>query len=80
MKTKNPEGRYHLAYDKLYVEDKCFVWSESLGKVVMLENENTPGDISLVTDSRDPSLSPKRTNSPKRQECVFLYFYSTYCV
>ena len=37
-------------------------------KVVMLENENTPGDISLVTDSRDPSLSPKRTNSPKRQE------------
>ena len=37
-------------------------------KVVMLENENTPGDINLVTDSRDPSLSPKRTNSPKRQE------------
>ena len=37
-------------------------------KVVMLENENTPGDIKLVTDSRDPSLSPKRTNSPKRQE------------
>ena len=37
-------------------------------KVVMLENENTPRDINLVTDSRDPSLSPKRTNSPKRQE------------
>ena len=36
MKTKNPEVRYHLAYDKLYVEDKCFVWSESLGKVVMM--------------------------------------------
>ena len=68
LKTKNPEVRYHLAYDKLYVEDKCFVWSESLGKVVMLETENTPGDINLVTDSRDPSLSPKRTNSPKRQE------------
>ena len=64
LKTKNPEVRYHLAYDKLYVEDKCFVWSESLGKVVM----STPGDINLVTDSRDPLLSTKRTNSPKRQE------------
>ena len=41
LKTKNPDIRYNLAYDKLYVEDKCFQWSESLRKVVLLD-ETTP--------------------------------------
>ena len=33
---KKPGLRYNLAYDKLYVEDKCLEWSEAERKVVVV--------------------------------------------
>ena len=37
VKVKQPGLRYNLAYDRLYLEDKCFQWSPELGKVVSIE-------------------------------------------
>ena len=37
LKVKKPGLRYNLAYDKLYVEEKCFQWSEAERKVVIIE-------------------------------------------
>ena len=37
VKVKRPGLRYNLAYDKLYLEDRCFQWSSELGKVVSVE-------------------------------------------
>ena len=37
VKVKTPGLRYNLAYDKLYLEDRCFQWSSELGKVVSVE-------------------------------------------
>ena len=36
-KVKEPGLRYHLAYDRLYLEEECFQWSQEQGKVVRVE-------------------------------------------
>ena len=36
-KVKKPGLRYHLAYDRLYLEEECFQWSQEQGKVVRVE-------------------------------------------
>ena len=37
LKVKQPGLRYHLAFDKLYVGDSCFQWSEAERKVVLVQ-------------------------------------------
>ena len=37
VKVKKPGLRYHLAYDRLYLEEECFQWSREQGKVVRVE-------------------------------------------
>ena len=41
LKRKNPSTKYYLAYDRLYVEDKCYVWSDA-EKQVIETAEKTP--------------------------------------
>ena len=34
LKKSNPAATCHLQYDKLFVNHRCYVWSEGQGKVV----------------------------------------------
>ena len=43
LRSERPELRYHLAYDRLYVEEECFVWSDAAQAVVRLEAGDQPG-------------------------------------
>ena len=40
IKRTNPEKNCFLEYDRLYVDHKIFVWSETLGQVVELAESN----------------------------------------
>ena len=34
LKRKNPSTKYYLAYDRLYVDDKCYEWSDAEKQVI----------------------------------------------
>ena len=34
LRKNNPSTKYYLAYDRLYVGDKCYVWSDKENKVI----------------------------------------------
>ena len=46
LKKKDPSIKYYLAYDKLYVDDKCYVWSDIENQVVATEEKIPVRNIS----------------------------------
>ena len=47
LKRKSPSTKYYLAYDRLYVEDKCYMWSD-VEKQVLEIDEKAPVIFFLI--------------------------------
>ena len=43
LKRTNPAATCHMQYDKLFVNHRCYVWSEQQGKVVEFSQADRPG-------------------------------------
>ena len=52
LRSERPELRYHLAYDRLYVEEECFVWSDAAQAVVRLEAGDQTGVDTRTTGGK----------------------------
>ena len=50
MKVKQPGLRYHLAFDRLYVESSCFQWSEAERRVIPVQQTRPVRSAELSTN------------------------------
>ena len=55
VKKQNPAANVNLQYDKLFVNHRCYVWSDIQGKVV----EYSPVKMILLLDSKSNVFSQK---------------------
>ena len=65
VKKKDPSTKYYLAYDRLYVEDKCYKWSDEENKVI--ETDEQPPVSTIIL--------PLRNSSPCWGLACFAYNY-----
>ena len=67
LKKNNPAATCHLQYDKLFVNHRCYVWSEGQGKVVEFSQVWEVGvEMVSYTDimQGDESRPSSRSSSP----------------
>ena len=55
LKRTNPAATCHMQYDKLFVNHRCYVWSEQQGKVAEFSQADRPG-----SRSTSPTKSAKQ--------------------